>query len=106
MTRHDPVTGRFTAERTTQTTTVTVAERLTIHPAAVPWAPGPRDVLPDEAAWRQQRAAQWQRTWDFLAAAADDGHTSLDPGTLHQAVTMLRALPGATCMEAEHGRTL
>lgn len=100
MTR-DPVTGRFTAERTT---TTTVTERLT---AEVPWAPGWQHPFPaPEAGWRQQRAAQFQRTWDLIAAAADDGHDRLDEGTLRQAVTMLRALPGASCMEAEHGRTL
>ena len=100
MTR-DPVTGRFTAERTT---TTTVTERLT---AEIPWAPGWQHPFPAaEHDWREQRALQFQRTWDLLAAAADDGHTSLDPGTLRQAVTMLRALPGASCMETEHGRTL
>lgn len=112
MPRKDPVTGRYVkAERTT--TTTTVAERLTIHhdPPTEPltWAPGhlPTEFDPETAReWRQQRQTQYQRTWDLIAAAADDGHTRLDEGTLRQAVTMLRALPGASCMEAEHGRSI
>ena len=92
--------GRFTAERTT----TTVTERLT---AEIPWAPGWDDhPMQDASWWRQQRALQVERTAALVCAAADDGHNQLDEGTLRQAVTMLRALPGASCMEAEHGRSV
>jgi hypothetical protein len=111
--------GRFTAERTTETTH-RVTERFTVHhdpdpgaPGTIPavtseirWAPGGWDIPAAGRQWREQRRLQWQRTWDLLAAAADDGQTALDEGTLRQAVTMLRALPGASCMEAEHGRSI
>ena len=100
-----PPRKRTVTARRTTTEEVTVTDE---EPWAEPvhWAPGDPAVRPDEPRWHPQRIQQVLRVRDLLSALADDGHTALDRGTLAQAVTMLRALPGSSCMEAEHGRTL
>jgi hypothetical protein len=111
MTRQDPRTGRFTAERTT----TTITERVTIHhddTQPISWAPGWDNISAYRVthqvgrSYREQRAGQVANCLDHLLTWDESApfDAEVPEVLIREATVILRAGPAATPLELTRGR--